>query len=28
VLVSPLPERLFSRAPDDVPAWTLPIGDE
>jgi hypothetical protein len=28
VLVSPLPERLFSRAPDDVPGWTLPIGDE
>ena len=24
MLVSPLPDRLFTRAPDDAPEWTLP----
>lgn len=28
LLVSPLPERLFARAPDGAPEWTLPVGDE
>jgi len=28
LLVSPMPERLFSRAPDGAPSWTLPVGDE
>jgi hypothetical protein len=28
VLVSPLPERLFARAPDSVPEWALPAGDD
>jgi hypothetical protein len=28
LLVSPLPERLFSRAPDGAPNWILPVGDE
>jgi len=28
LLVSPLPERLFSRMPDGAPEWTLPVGDE
>ena len=28
LLVSPLPERLFSRAPDGAPNWTLPVGDD
>lgn len=27
LLVSPLPERLFSRAPDGAPEWVLPVGD-
>ena len=26
LLVSPLPERLFTRPPDGAPAWTLPVG--
>ncbi len=28
LLVSPLPERLFTRTPDGVADWTLPAGDE
>jgi hypothetical protein len=28
LLVSPLAERLFARAPDGAPEWTLPVGDE
>lgn len=28
LLVSPLPERLFARKPDDAPDWVLPIGDD
>ena len=28
LLVSPVPERLFARTPEGVPAWTLPIGEE
>lgn len=28
LLVSPVPERLFARAPEGVADWTLPIGDE
>ena len=28
MLVSPLPERLFARAPDGAPAWTLPAGED
>jgi len=28
LLVSPLPERLFSRPPDGVAEWSLPVGDE
>lgn len=28
LLVSPLPERLFSRDPDGAPKWSLPVGDE
>jgi hypothetical protein len=28
LLVSPMPERLFARAPDGAPNWTLPVGDE
>jgi hypothetical protein len=28
VLVSPLPERLFARAPESVPEWALPAGDD
>jgi hypothetical protein len=28
LLVSPLPERLFTRAPDGAPEWTLPVGDD
>lgn len=28
LLVSPMPERLFSRTPDGVPSWTLPLGGE
>lgn len=28
LLVSPVPERLFSRAPEGVADWTLPIGEE
>jgi hypothetical protein len=28
LLVSPLPERLFARAPDGAPEWTLPVGDD
>jgi hypothetical protein len=26
LLVSPLPERLFTRAPDGAPEWALPVG--
>ena len=26
LLVSPVPERLFARTPEGVPAWTLPVG--
>lgn len=26
LLVSPLPERLFTRPPDGAPEWTLPVG--
>ena len=28
LLVSPMPERLFARAPEGAPAWTLPVGEE
>ncbi|SSC25205.1 Helicase, partial [Klenkia terrae] len=28
LLVSPLPDRLFARAPEGAPAWTLPSGDD
>jgi hypothetical protein len=28
MLVSPLPERLFARAPEGVPDWTLPVGED
>ena len=28
VLVSPVSERLFARAPEGAPAWTLPSGDD
>lgn len=28
LLVSPVPERLFVRTPEGVPAWTLPMGEE
>ena len=28
LLVSPVPERLFARTPEGVPAWTLPMGEE
>ncbi|SMD11192.1 DISARM system helicase DrmA [Lentzea albidocapillata] len=28
LLVSPVPERLFARAPEGVPDWTLPFGEE
>jgi hypothetical protein len=28
ILVSPIPERLFTRVPEGVPLWTLPVGDE
>jgi hypothetical protein len=28
VLVSPLPERLFTRQPDGAPEWTLPAGED
>ncbi|WP_432793898.1 DISARM system helicase DrmA [Rhodococcus ruber] len=28
VLVSPLPERLFARAPEGAPEWTLPSGED
>ncbi|KAA1248402.1 helicase, partial [Mycobacterium simiae] len=28
VLVSPIPERLFARAPEGAPAWNLPAGTE
>jgi hypothetical protein len=28
LLVSPVPERLFARAPDGVLAWTLPAGED
>jgi hypothetical protein len=28
LLVSPVPERLFARTPEGVPAWMLPIGEE
>jgi hypothetical protein len=27
LLVSPVPERLFARTPEGVPAWTLPTGE-
>jgi hypothetical protein len=28
LLVSPVPERLFARAPDGAPEWVLPAGEE
>ena len=28
MLVSPLADRLFVRAPDGAPEWTLPVGDD
>ena len=28
VLVSPLPERLFARAPEGAPEWALPVGED
>mgnify|MGYP000573661604 CR=1 FL=1 len=28
LLVSPVPDRLFARAPDGVAEWTLPVGGE
>ena len=28
LLVSPLPERLFTRAPDGAPEWALPVGED
>lgn len=28
ILVSPIPERLFTRIPEGAPQWTLPVGDE
>lgn len=28
VLVSPLPERLFARAPEGAPEWALPMGED
>jgi hypothetical protein len=28
LLVSPVPERLFARTPEGVPAWTLPTGED
>lgn len=27
ILVSPVPERLFARAPEGAPEWKLPAGD-
>jgi hypothetical protein len=28
VLVSPLSERLFARAPEGAPKWALPMGED
>lgn len=28
ILVSPIPERLFARKPEEVPDWVLPMGEE
>jgi hypothetical protein len=28
ILVSPLPDRLFARAPEGAPQWSLPAGDD
>ena len=28
VLVSPIPERLFARAPEGAPGWSLPVGED
>ena len=28
ILVSPLPDRLFARAPEGAPEWSLPAGDD
>ncbi|GJO02303.1 helicase [Mycobacterium marinum] len=27
ILVSPIPERLFARAPEGAPGWSLPLGE-
>ncbi|BBY80161.1 helicase [Mycolicibacterium pulveris] len=28
ILVSPIPDRLFTRVPEGAPRWTLPVGDD
>ena len=28
ILVSPIPERLFARAPEGVREWSLPLGED